>query len=112
MCLDQTPKFLQQIQVGFANNDHHMIRAAAHNLKGDCHNFGAQKLAELAAKLQNVNNSNFKELESLLPQLQQSWDKVSTKLKEITASEMELLQTKETVESQTQERSGSRGPSK
>ncbi|MDF1661107.1 MAG: ATP-binding protein, partial [Planctomycetota bacterium] len=87
MFLSQAPKFLQQIETGLANNDFHMIRAAAHNLKGDSSNFGAKALGEVASKIQDLDPSKINLLREHIPQLKEAYKIVEQELKKVAKEE-------------------------
>lgn len=87
MFLSQAPKFLQQIETGMANNDFHMIRAAAHNLKGDSSNFGAKALGEVASKIQDLDSTEIKQVREHIPELKRAYEIVEIELRKVAKEE-------------------------
>ncbi|MBE9562369.1 MAG: Hpt domain-containing protein [Proteobacteria bacterium] len=76
--LEHSAELIAEINLSFENNDFEQINKYAHQLKGTAASFGAEQLAQLCAEIESSENS---EIESLLKQLSDCYNKTQPELK-------------------------------
>jgi diguanylate cyclase (GGDEF)-like protein len=79
--LEDTPNYLQQMEIGLANDDADTVRAMAHSIKGSAGNLGAATLAQLAKEAEeHAIERRLDEVRPLMSRLKQAFDAVATVL--------------------------------
>ena len=84
--LDDAPKLIDQLKSALAASDTDAFRRAAHSLKSNAANFGAQHLSELAKELETLGKeSRLAETGDRLGALETSYQAAAAELKGLRA---------------------------
>ena len=85
--IDEAPYRIQDLKKGYENSDWELLRNAAHTLKGTSLTFGALRLSNLTARVENeIVKGNFGNLQQLIDQIEVEFNQVADELKRIGAS--------------------------
>jgi len=82
--LEETPKLLEGVRKAVENQDHEHLRRMSHTLKSTCRDFGAIRLSNLGAKLEEISKSdNIRGAPELIEQVDVEYASVYNSLKNI-----------------------------